>query len=161
MDKGFIGIQDYDPKKIHYFGLMEKKGDKYVSESKEKVMKDNLEYAIFFVPYYGVREGIILQEHPEGWEQDITYPKFLEKQVGLATICLWVDITHDSWKAYGPNIKNDGIYRVGYNNGDDSYWHALFETKEEALECFNFIIELNFGYCEFYELLNMFGFWPY
>lgn len=120
-----------------------------------------MEYAIFFVPYYGVKEGIILQESPEGWEQDITYPKFLEKQDGLATICLWVDITHDGWKAQGPNIKNDGIYRVCYNDGDDSYYHALFVTKEEALECFNFIIKLNFGYCEFYEVLNMFGFWPY
>jgi hypothetical protein len=157
---GFIGIQNYDPEKIHYFGLMEKKGGKYVSDSKEKVMKDNLEYAIFFVPYYGVREGVILQEIPEDWEQEIKYPKFLEKQNGLATICLWVEITH-SWDAHGPNIKNDGIYRVCYNDGDDSYYHALFATKEEALECFNFIIELNFGYSEFYELLNMFGFWSY
>jgi hypothetical protein len=158
---GFIGIENYDTEKIHYFGLMEKKKGKYVSESKAKVMKGNLEYAIFFVPYYGVKDGIILQESPENWVQDITYPKFLEKQNGLATICLWVDVTHGGWYQKGPNIKNDGIYRVCYNDGDDSYYHALFATKEEALECFNFIIELNFGYVEFYEILQMFGFWPY
>jgi hypothetical protein len=166
--KGFIGIDNYDPTTNEYFGLYQRNVKKKIySMSKEQIKERYIDYAIFYISYHGVDNGTFLDEPMEGWEQGITFPKFLTREENCTPVVLWIEEVNSPWETEQPNVQNDGLFRVLYNDADDTYYHAFFKTKEEALECFNFWINIDFAYVGsgknvgIYDLLTMFKFWAW
>jgi hypothetical protein len=156
---GFLSINDYNPL-FPYWELTktvkktQSRGTMSVPMSVEEVKATYIEYAVFYLSEYGVYKGDFLQNKAT-WQlqEGIQSPKFLERLEDTRTVVLKVE------KMDCPrNIEYHGKYRVLYNDGDDLYEEAIFSTEIEAVECFKYIIDLQFNYNELGDVLGLLGF---